>query len=217
MENFDANRFIDLSHTIATGLPVYPGDPDVTVESAATIDADGFAVTSLRLGSHSGTHVDAPSHTIPGGRTIDQVRLNELCGAAVVLQLPGLEPLAPITTERLKPLLDTGLGGARIVLLATGWDQHWGSDTYFEHPVITPETALALVDLGMHVLGTDTLNPDPTGGDTLPVHSVVLGGDHLIIENLCGLSALPQRIHFTAQPLRLGGVDGSPVRAFAVV
>ncbi|WP_125107125.1 cyclase family protein [Gulosibacter massiliensis] len=205
---------IDLSHPIGTGMPVFPGDPEVTVRPAAELERDGFAVARLELGSHSGTHVDAPAHSIAGGRTIDQVALDELVGEAAVLQLPGLAAGEVITVERLAPLLDAGLGGARIVLLATGWDAHWGEASYFAHPTLGADACRALIEAGMHVLGMDTLNPDPSDGGELEVHRLVLGSDRLIIENLRGLTGLPSRVRFAGVPLRLDAGDGSPIRAY---
>ncbi|MFD2758062.1 cyclase family protein [Gulosibacter faecalis] len=209
--------FVDLAHPLRSGMPVFPGDPAVAVRPAAELERDGFAVARLELGSHSGTHVDAPAHSIAGGRTIDAVGLDELVGDAVVVQLPGLAPREVISRARLAPLLDAGLGGARIVLLATGWDTRWGTPDYFAHPTLDPDACRALLDAGMHVLGVDTLNPDPSDGADLPVHGAVLGGDHLIVENLRRLTELPARVRFAGVPLRIAEGDGSPIRAYAEV
>lgn len=206
---------VDLSHPLHSGMPVFPGDPEVWVQPAAEIERDGFAVARLELGSHSGTHVDAPAHSIAGGRTIDEVGLDELHGPAVVLQVEGLSSGDVITAEHLAPLLGDRFGGARIVLLATGWDTHWGTDKYFAHPTLSREACEVLIDAGMHVLGVDTLNPDPSDGSTLEVHELLLGNDHLIVENLRGLTTLPREVHFTGVPLRIDSGDGSPIRAFA--
>lgn len=202
----------DLTHPIATGMPVFPGDPEVQVEDALTIASDGCAVRDLHLGTHSGTHVDAPSHTIPGGRTIDRVLPRELTGDAVILHLSELQPGEEITPGHLG---DVDLQGGRIVLIATGWDRYWGTGRYPGHPVLGAEACEVLVDAGMHVLGMDTISPDPVDADVLPVHDLLLGGDRLIIENLRGLTELPGRVEFTALPLPVAGGDGSPVRAVA--
>jgi len=92
----------DLSHRIRTGMPVYPGDPEVRVERALSLDRDGVDVSALRLGSHTGTHVDAPSHTVAGGRTMAQVRLEELVGEALVVHVrsaSGLEADAAAASD----------------------------------------------------------------------------------------------------------------------
>jgi kynurenine formamidase len=113
------------------------------------------------------------------------------------------------------PLLDAGLGDARIVLLATSWDAHWGEAAYFEHPTLGADACRALIDAGMHVLGMDTLNPDPSDGGELGLHQLVLGSDRLIIENLRGLTGLPSHVRFAGVPLRIDAGDGSPIRAYA--
>ena len=88
------STFTDLTHPLTTGMPVYPGDPEVEIAEALTLPADGCSVRSLHLGSHSGTHVDALAHIIPGGRTIDQVSPEELMGDAVVLYLRTSRPVS---------------------------------------------------------------------------------------------------------------------------
>ncbi|MGP5930855.1 cyclase family protein [Corynebacterium glyciniphilum] len=200
----------DLTHPIATDMPVYPGDPTVTVTEVATVVADGCSVRSLSLGTHTGTHVDAPAHVDQGGRTVDGILPGELTGTASVLHIPALRPGEIITPAHLGAWRP-----ARIVLIATGWDAHWGTDAYSTYPVLGEEACRLLTDAGMHLLGLDTASPDPPGADVLSVHDLLLGADHLIIENLRGLADLPSSVEFTALPLPVVGGDGSPVRAVA--
>jgi kynurenine formamidase len=204
----------DLSHPIRTGMQVYPGDPTVDLAPALELDRDGAAVTTLHLGSHSGTHVDAPAHTVAGGRTMDAVALDELVGDALVLHVSGLGDRATIGVDDLGELPERV---PSIVVVDTGWAAHFGTDRALRHPAVGVEAARLLVARGMHVLGVDTLSPDPTdaaGTNEFPVHEVVLGGDGLIVENLTGLDALPERVRLGIFPLRLAG-DGAPVRAVA--
>ena len=91
----------DLSHPIRSGMQVYPGDPEVDLSAALELERDGAAVTALHLGSHSGTHVDAPAHTVAGGRTMDAVGLDELVGDALVIRVPGLADRATIGVDDL--------------------------------------------------------------------------------------------------------------------
>lgn len=209
--------WIDLSHAIRPGMPVFPDDPQVSIQPAATVSVDGFEVHELHLGTHSGTHVDAPSHVIPDGYTADAIGLEDLIGAAIVLQTGELTSNATVTLRSVASQLTLGLGGARIVLVATGWDRHWGSERYVDHPILEPALAERLLELGARVIGVDTLNPDSThhAEDGLPVHDIVLGRGRLIIENLRGLTQLPRRVEFVGLPLRLEGMDGSPIRAVA--
>ncbi|HET6301213.1 cyclase family protein [Microbacterium sp.] len=205
----------DLSHPIRDGMTVYPGDPSVAVRPALSLETDGVEVARIDMGSHTGTHVDAPAHTVAGGRTMASVSLDELVGEAVVLRVPGASPGSAYGLEELT--LD---GGAvpdelpRIVIIDTGWAQWFGSERALRHPFMSAAAAKELWARGMRVLAVDTLSPDETGGSAFPVHDVVLGGDGLIVENVCGLEGLPGRVEVGFFPLRLEG-DGAPVRGVA--
>ncbi|MDF2574502.1 MAG: hypothetical protein K0S05_1414 [Agromyces sp.] len=204
----------DLSHPLHSGMQVYPGDPGVDFAPALELERDGAAVTELHLGSHTGTHIDAPAHTVAGGRTMDRVSLDELVGEALVIRVPGLGDHATIGVDDLGELPSRV---PSIVVIDTGWARHFGTERALAHPALGVEAARLLVTRGMHVLGVDTLSPDPTdaaGTTDFPVHEVVLGGDGLIIENLTGLEGLPARVRIGVFPLRLA-VDGAPVRAVA--
>lgn len=206
----------DLTHPLRTGMQVYPGDPEVELRAALDLERDGAAVTAIHLGSHSGTHVDAPAHTVDDGRTMEHVALDELVGEALVIRVPGLEDHATIGVDDLGEL---PAEVPSIVVIDTGWATHFGTERALRHPALSVEAAQRLVERGMHVLGVDTLSPDPTdaaGTTEFPVHEVVLGGDGLIVENLTGLGGLPERVRIGFFPLRFGG-DGAPVRAVAFV
>lgn len=207
----------DLCHPLQTGMLVFPGDPEVTIEPAARLQREGFAVARLHLGSHSGTHIDAPAHCILGGRTVDEISLDEVRGPATVIHLPYLNPGEEITPVHIAGAIPIDEGVSPIVLIATGWDIHWGTARYLAHPYISVATAQWLLDAGAHLLGVDTLNPDPSDGQVLRTHEHILGNDHLIIENLRGLTHLPTRVEFTGVPLHIHRGDGSPIRAFADV
>ncbi|HKH08153.1 MAG TPA: cyclase family protein [Agromyces sp.] len=206
----------DLSHPLRTGMQVYPGDPSVELSPALELERDGAAVTSLHLGSHTGTHVDAPAHTVAGGRTMDLVALEELVGDALLIHVAALADRATIGIDDLGDLPERV---PSIVVVDTGWAQHFGTERALRHPALGADAARLLVERGMHVLGVDTLSPDPTdaaGTTEFPVHEVVLGGDGLIVENLTGLDGLPSRVRIGVFPLRLAG-DGAPVRAVAFI
>lgn len=205
----------DLSHPIADGMMVYPGDPGVHLAPALELERDGAAVTALELGSHTGTHVDAPSHTVAGGRTMADVSLDELVGDALVLHLDGA--VGDGETYGLDEFGDLPERVPAIVVVDTGWWRHFGTERALRHPSLAPHAARELVARGMRVLAVDTLSPDPTdaaGTTSFPVHEVVLGGDGLIVENVAALEGVPSRVRIGFFPLRLGG-DGAPVRAVA--
>ncbi|ROR67224.1 cyclase family protein [Agrococcus jenensis] len=211
----DASRLVDLSHPIRDGMPVYPGDPGVSIGPALTVDADGVDVAGIRMGSHTGTHVDAPSHTVRGGRTMADVGLDELVGDAVVLRVPGLAEGEVYDWDRLEAHGSLPAQLPPIVLIDTGWARWFDDERRTRHPALAAEAAEELLRRGMRVLGVDTLSPDATaGGAAFPVHDAVLGSGRLIVENVANLDAVPDRVRVGFFPLRLAG-DGAPVRAVA--
>ncbi|WP_019068561.1 cyclase family protein [Streptomyces hokutonensis] len=217
--------WIDLSVPVVTGMPVYPGDPAVEVSPALTTARDGVNVLDLHLGSQSGTHVDAPYHVDDSWPRLDALPLERFAGHAVVADVRGLPARAPITPALLTPALNQlRLRPGSLLLLATGWSAHWGTDHYLAHPWVTPEAAETLVDAGVRTVAVDALSVDPTPepGDAtadfgLPAHRVLCGAGGVIAENLTGLEQvvdLPDMELFLF-PLRLPGADGAPVRAVA--
>lgn len=210
----DAMR--ELSHPITSGMQVYPGDPGVRIAPALELARDGVDVALLHLGSHTGTHLDAPSHTVAGGRTTGRIGLDELVGEALVVHLAGLAPRQVVGVADVTAALGGRLPESvpSIVIVDTGWASRFGTDAALEHPSLDAAAAAELMRRGMRVLAVDTLSPDPTGGDGFPVHEVVLGGDGLIVENLCGLDGLPARVRVGLFPLPIDA-DGAPLRAVA--
>lgn len=206
----------DLSHPLESGMQTYPNDPAVSLVPHAAFDADGYRVTALSMGSHTGTHVDAPSHTEPGGKTLGEFDVETFSFDAQVVDV-RLGARAAIGVSALPEPTD-----ADLLVLRTGWDEHWGTDRYLDHPYLTQSAAAWCVDNGYHV-AIDALNVDPTpspnAGDAEPAgfdaHHTILGAGHLIYENLTGLDRVPARCEVHAYPLALDA-DGAPVRAVAI-
>ncbi|MFC7139373.1 cyclase family protein [Halosimplex aquaticum] len=213
----------DLSHSLATDMPVYPGTEPIGVEPAATREADGYRTTRLDVDSHAGTHVDAPAHLIDGpsldGFSADRFRFD-----ATAADLRPLDPREPIGVDALRDSLPAGADPDAVDLLAvvTGWDDHWESDRYLDHPYLTADAAAWLAERECD-LGVDTVNPDPTPTekatadepDGFPVHETLFDEGRLIVENLRGLDRLPDRFELHAYPLKFANADASPVRAVA--
>jgi kynurenine formamidase len=206
----------DLSHPITDRMPVYPGDPAVHIAAALDLARDGVAVTDLRLGSHTGTHIDAPSHTVAGGRTMADIPLDELVADALVIRMPQLREREVYSWEQLNERAPVPPRVPPIVVIDTGWARWFRDSRATEHPALDAAAARELVARGMRILAVDTLSPDLTGegSTTFPVHEVVLGGGGLIVENLSELTDLPVMLRIGFFPLRLGG-DGAPLRAVA--
>lgn len=205
-------RLLDLSRPLGPGTPVFPGDPEFDSSPAATVERDGFAVAGLRLSTHTGTHVDAPAHVLPGGATLDDLPLDLFCGPALVIDVTaaGAVGIGP-------DVLPREVTPGTIVLFRTGWDAHAGTPAEFDHPFLLPATARRLRTLGVRTVGIDCASVDAPGH--LAVHRELAGppGDPgVVVENLAHLDRLP-RTGCVVQvfPLPLLGGDGSPVRAVA--
>jgi kynurenine formamidase len=207
-------RLIDLSHPLRTGMPVFPSDPEVVLEPVGVLEP--WRVSRLGLGTHSGTHIDAASHYVPDGSTIDRYPLERFVLPAYVAPVQVAAGEA-IHWRALQAVLPRDLDGLA-VLVHTGWDQYWGDAAAVDHPYLGDDAATALVAGGVTLVGTDGLNVDATAAGTTHAHAVLLGADVLIVENLTGLGALePGRPYLCAfVPLRLEGADGSPIRAYAI-
>lgn len=207
--------FRDISHAIETGMPVYPGDPTVTVDPVSDYEETGFRVCSLELGTHSGTHVDAPSHFVESGETLGCYDVDTFSFDARLVDIQAA-PREPIGLDSMPESTDHDL-----LVIATGWDRHWTSKRYRDHPYITEAVADWCVDHDFH-LAVDFLSPDPTPTPNasadeptdFPVHRRVLGAGNLIFENFTNLHGLPERLTVHAYPLNVDA-DGAPVRAVA--
>jgi arylformamidase len=192
---FGGLMIVDLSMPIGEDTPVYPGDPEVKVRPWAFIDRDGFYMNVIKMGEHSGTHVDAPAHFIPGGKTVDEMPLERFTGPGFVLDVRK-----GTGNVQLSEIPEGGYYG-KIVLFLTGGRK------------LSPEVALFLVAEGVKAVGTDG---DSIGDEN--VHTILLSAEVPIFENLVNLDVLlNSEFVFIGFPLKIEGGSGSPVRAVAIV
>jgi len=182
----------------------------------ASIPEHDANVTAISLGSHTGTHIDAPNHFIADGLSIDKYDLNKLMGRALVIDVRGKKARETITWEDMEKWEGEMHEGV-IVLMCTGWSQYWGKDQYEEHPFIDLNAAKKLIERGVRVIGCDTLSPDEMCSPTSEVHKVILRAGGAIAENLRGVEevlGLKEPV-VSLLPLKLDSCDGSPIRAIA--
>lgn len=213
---------VDLSMPIGASTPVYPGDPVPRTHRHATIEADGFNLLRVEMGSQSGTHVDAPLHFAADGLSVDQVPLTAFAGPAVVVDLRGIGARQPIGWEALVPYVGR-FDSSAIVLLHTGWsDLHATDDTYFDHPYLAPDACDRLLATGVRTIGIDAPSIDETPDADHPgagfgAHRSIAAAGGVIIENLRALGKIdfPDPF-FSAFPIALSNADGAPVRAVAM-
>lgn len=214
-------RLLDLSHTVEDGLITYKGLPAPIIcdflsrDASREIYADGteFQIGKIEMVGNSGTYLDTPFHRFADGMDLSEIDLRSVASLpAVVIKAP-LEGGRAIGPDH---FTGTELAG-RAVLVHTGWDRHWRTDSYFEgHSFLTGEAAELLVQAGAVLVGIDSLNIDDTADMRRPVHTTLLGAGILIVEHLTGLHHLPASgFRFTAAPVKVKGFGTFPVRAFA--
>jgi kynurenine formamidase len=213
-------RIVDLSIVIDEDTPVFPGDPRPSLRRATRIETEGFNVLSVSLGSHTGTHVDAPSHVVASGAVLDELDLARFAGPGIVADVTAASAGTGITWDDLAPVADRLRPGV-VLLLRTGWSERYlRTDRYVDHPFLEPAAAERVLERGVRTIGIDALNPDatsPHGDGALPVHDLVLGAGGVIAENLTNLSEVDGEPLVCLFPIRLGArADGAPCRAVAL-
>ena len=210
---------IDLSHSLENGAPSFPGDPGYESTPHATHDNDRLSVNRLSMGSHQGTHLDAPFHFHRDGKKIDEMRLESFYGPARLLDLaPGGEISAntELDVDVFSAHEELFQPGARVII-RTGWETKFGKDIFFtDFPSITPAAAEWISETGISLMGMDLSTP---GKDAWGTHLPLLkiGAEIVIVEALRNLHRLPATFTLVAFPIKLKGMDGAPVRAIAIV
>ena len=201
--------FIDISLPIREGMILYEGDPEISVRSALAIErGDPANVSALCLGSHTGTHMDAPLHFIDGAAGIDTLALETLIGPALVVEVPVERLIEPVHLAALPREWH-----ARIVF-KTRNSSLWDRPSFArEYVALSLEAAKLLVERGVKLVGIDYLSIESFGAVGHPVHRLLLGAGIVILEGLDLRRVTPGEYELYCLPLRIAGGDGSPCRA----
>jgi arylformamidase len=201
-------KFYDLSLPIAQGMPYFKGDPIPEVRQFRSIESDGYNVKEMKIGTHTGTHLDAPAHFIEGGKTVDQLDLMDLSGRATCIAYdPGERMRLP--NEHFD-----------IILLYTGYNNRWNEIEVFEKfSYIDKNDAENLRTYGIKLVGIDSPSAEIENSKNFDTHHILLGSSIPIIENLN--SAILSRLvnhTFTIQviPILVKDGDGAPARVIAM-
>lgn len=213
-------RLIDLSHTVEHGAITYKGLPAPVIcdflsrEASRAICAPGteFQIGRIDMVANTGTYVDSPFHRYASGKDLAQLPLESLAHLDAVVVASERRAITREAFERLNVR-------GKAVLIRTGWSLHWGADAYFEgHPFLTPDAAEWLAGEGAVLVGIDSYNIDDTANWSRPVHSILLGAEIPICEQMRNLDNLPgSGFRFSAVPVKVSGFGTFPVRAYAVV
>jgi arylformamidase len=199
---------IDLSVDLNEKTPVYPGDPETKINPAGIFETSGYQDHYVCMGTHVGTHMDAPSHMISGGKNLNEFPIEKFSGGGVYIRMNE-----DFDAEEIKK---SDIQEGDIVLFHTGMSEKYHDSTYFEkYPAMSEEIAVWLVEKKVKMVGVDTCSVDNI--ENFPIHKILLRGEVLIIENLSNLKELVGKsfkIH--AFPIKLQ-INGAPVRVVAEI
>jgi kynurenine formamidase len=227
---------VSLSHVNDPATtPVFPGDPEFTLDTAATIADDGYYLQYVKEGEHTGTHWGAPAHFQEGGLTADQLDPADLFLPAVKIDIRDKAAADSDYALTVADLQEWETRNGKIpdgaaVVLWTGWESRWGSEEYANsdaegvthQPGFSVDAARWLIDTGRlgtrGALGTDTFGPDLGNDETYPVSTILYDKHRISLENLNNLAALPT----TGASILVGGAinkdgSGSPATIFALL
>jgi len=217
-------RLVDLSHEIEHGMVTYRGLPAPAISDWLSRDASRaryaagttFQIGKIELLANTGTYIDAPFHRYEMGKDVAGYSLEAVADLpGVVVRAVGAQTRA-IDASRFSQLELKG----KAVLVHTGWDAHWRTDTYSGggHPFLTRDAAEQFVRAGAVLVGIDSLNIDDDKDGSRPTHTTLLGAGIAIVEHMTNLGALPDSgFRFFAVPPKVKGMGSFPVRAFARV
>jgi len=201
---------VDVSMPLFEGMPSFPGDPSFRTEAFLRIErGDAYNLSALGFGSHTGTHVDPPSHFVPGGPGIDRIDLGALNGPCRVVEVPNERRwIGPAEVGSIPT-------GTERVLFRTSNSARWAERLEFfeDYVALTTDGGDALAGRGVRLVGIDALSIESDRSGRFPVHRALLRRGVLILEGLLLADAPPGEYLLECLPLRLREGDGGPARA----
>lgn len=210
-------KVIDLTHVIEEKMPVYPGTETPRLEPANTYEKDGFQETRISMFSHIGTHMDPPAHLFPQRTTLDCFPPEQFIGKAIVIDCRDLSEGESITLDYIRRA-GKKAELADFLLFNLGWDQRWGSESYFgDYPCLDDEVMDYILKGKYKGIGFDVIGLDPIADANLTRHKKLFAEKEIVnIENLCHLEQCGSGLFwFSCFPLKIKNSDGSPIRAIA--
>lgn len=202
---------IDITLELHPGMVVYPGDPPFRRGAAQSISAgDSCNLSLLSLGTHTGTHADAPRHLLEEGKGIDQLPLDYFMGKAKVFDLRGR---SRIMADDLRPL---PIRRGDIVLLRTSNSDTHHQEWREEYVALALDAAEYLSEKAIRTLGIDGLSIEPPESHNLQVHQMLLAAGIVILEGLDLARVVPGEYWLCAPPLKIRDGDGAPLRAVLI-
>lgn len=193
-------KVIDISIGISPDIPIYPGDPKPEIKTISSIETHGAKVSSISFGSHTGTHIDAPSHIFKDGETVDRIQLGSLFGKALMLNFSTKENSITGCDLGIACRLFEDIPDITILLLKTG-----------NFVYLDGSAADWIIENGFTTVGINGMSVDNPSQST--VHKKLLGTGINIVECLDLHSVNEDVYDFICLPLKIIGCDGAPARA----
>jgi kynurenine formamidase len=180
------------------------------------MDVHNYDSEVIFMSTHTGTHMDAPSHFASNASTIDKISVGRFISNAILIKLKkGSNQL--ITADEIKAS-NVSIKQGDTIVLSTLWENEIDKDYFFSHsPGLAEDAAKYLIDKKVNAVGIDSPSIDRGSESSFAVHKLLLSNEILIVENLCNLDKLNcQYFTLIMTPLKLSGASGSPIRAIAV-
>lgn len=218
-------QVIDLTLEISSRSRVFPGYPQPTFIKWSKFDVHGYDSEVVFLSTHTGTHIDSPSHFCPKGKSINQINADRfVCKNALLLRITK----GPNESITRRDILDAGLNikPNDTLVIDTGWqkaytngDRKMDEGYVINNPGLGEDASQFLLEKKINAVAIDTPSIDLGEDGVLTSHKQLLSNDILVIENLCNLEKIDIGSPFTFvfTPLKLKGATGSPLRAIAIL
>ncbi|MDB4895493.1 MAG: hypothetical protein JWN15_1755 [Firmicutes bacterium] len=217
-------RIVDLSLGFSPGMPAYGASwyPSFELRPIMTPETDpvaqGRRFSQFLMNPHNATHVDAPSHFVPGAAAVNDLDPEVFIGPALVADLSHKGLREPISGADLEAAVGADISpGDRLLIRTDYLDRYWGDPDFWQNPPYLDASAADwCVAQGVRLVGLDCLTEEP-GDRDFPVHRRLLTAGIPILEYIRNLGALKERrVWLYALPVLVEGAEGSPVRAVAV-
>ena len=219
-------KIIDLTHTLTATAPSWEGDCGFQHETVLDYQACRsdvkFKVQKIHMYAGLGTHMDSPAHCIPGGKTIDTMRLENTCAPCICIDVSNEAhesyQLPAATIHQFEHQYGE-ISAGTFVLIRTGWDRFWSDPSAYRNHLKFPSISFdaAYLLLKRNIVGLDTLSPD-TPDSGYPVHQAILGAGKYLVENVANSSKLPAQGSFSlALPIPIAGATEAPVRLIGLI
>ena len=224
MEGFPY-EILDLTHTLTKETPTWSGScgfaHEIKLDYEDRPKPAQFRVQKVQMHAGIGTHIDAPAHAISGGKTVEEISLNDLLCPCVCIDVSNASESYLFSLEDLLAFEEKygKVPSGAFVIIYTGWDRYWAEGMKYingkKFPGVKEEVALALLERDAAGLGIDTATPDGLGS-AFPVHRHLLGAGKYIVENIANAKKLPPTGSFVLiAPIKGENLTEAPIRLVA--